>query len=143
MWDGARCRRAGVSLSVLGSWTGARRRRSEDWGVTSITDQIAAWPGLGCGPDPLADFGRECQHGNLRRACNVCEVLAERTALESRLRDTAAALRPFVDLLQHHNDRADRDDSTPVFAIDRAIITLGDLRKGRAILARLKQEGLA
>lgn len=63
-------------------------------------------------------------------------------ALEIRLRDTAAALRPFVDLLQHHNDRADRDDSTPVFAIDRAIITLGDLRKGRAILARLEQEGL-
>lgn len=102
---------------------------TEDWGVTRITDQIAAWPGLGCGPDPLADFGRECQHGNLRRACNVCEVLAERTALESRLRTTAEALREVMTWAAPMSE-APRSSRPAWF--DSA----------RAILARLKQEGL-
>lgn len=136
MWDGARCRRAGVSLSVLGSWTGARRRRSEDWGVTRITDQIAAWPGLGCGPDPLADFGRKCQHGRLRRKCEVCEVLAERTALESRLRTTAEALRAFVD--------SRRESGWVIAAGKNAEPALNKaLPDARAVLAQLEKEGLA
>lgn len=41
-------------------------------------------------------------------------------------------LRPFVALLQAHNDQG--DDSRPVFAINNALITLGDLRKLRAII---------
>ena len=122
-------------MSVLGSWTGARRRRSEDWGVTRITDQIAAWQGLGCGPDPLADFGRECQHGNLRRACNVCEVLAERTALESRLRTTAEALRAFVD--------SRRESGWAIAAGKNAGPALNKaLPDARAVLAALEKEGL-
>jgi hypothetical protein len=109
---------------------------TEDWGVTRITDQIAAWPGLGCGPDPLADFGRECQHGNLRRACNVCEVLAERTALESRLRTTAEALRAFVD--------SRRESGWVIAAGKNAEPALNKaLPDARAVLAQLEKEGLA
>ena len=118
-------------MSVLGSWTGARRRRSEDWGVTRITDQIAAWPGLGCGPDPLADFGRECQHGHLRRKCEMCEVLAERTAIEALLRTTAEALRLCQWALREPLDNWKGECERK--ALDAS----------RAILARLKQEGLA
>ena len=103
---------------------------TEDWGVTRITDQIAAWPGLGCGPDPLADFGRECQHGNLRRACNVCEVLAERTALESRLRTTAEALRAATTWAAPMRDAP--KSARPAWFDD-----------ARAVLAQLEKEGLA
>lgn len=42
-------------------------------------------------------------------------------------------LRPFVALLQAHNDQG--DDSRPVFAINDALITIGDLRKLRAIIS--------
>lgn len=52
-----------------------------------------------------------------------------------RLRD---ALRPFVALLQTHNDLDERlrsrHPSTPVFGINDATITVGDLRRARAAL---------
>jgi len=108
---------------------------TEDWGVTRITDQMKAWPGLGCGPDPLADFGRECQHGHLRRKCEVCEVLAERIAIEARLRTTAEALRKAIakaDSWTH-----DQLDGTSL--LDEA---LAELDGERAILAALEKEGL-
>lgn len=41
-------------------------------------------------------------------------------------------LRTFSALLQKHNDQG--DDARPVFAINDALITLGDLRKLRAII---------
>ena len=103
---------------------------TEDWGVTRITDQIAAWPSLDCGPDPLADFGRECQHGHLRRKCNVCEVLAERTALESRLRTTAEALRAATTWAAPMRDAP--KSARPAWFDD-----------ARAVLAQLEKEGLA
>jgi len=99
---------------------------TEDWGVTRITDQMKAWPGLGCGPDPLADFGRACQHGNLRRKCEMCEALAERTALVARLRTTAEALR-----------RLERTAGVAAMSDDPV------RTDARAVLAQLEQEGLA
>ena len=113
---------------------------TEDWCVTRITDQIAAWPGLGCGPDPLADFGRECQHGNLRRACNVCEVLAERTALESRLRTTAEALRGEVDDIDWIF--ACFPALSEVLTADQIARLCQRLTDARAVLAALEKEGL-
>lgn len=107
---------------------------TEDWGVTRITDQMKAWPGLGCGPDPLADFGRECQHGHLRRKCEVCEVLAERIAIEARLRTTADALRDALDDFVRVPYGASQEDVAYIRDFEQ---------RARAILARLEQEGLA
>lgn len=53
----------------------------------------------------------------------------------ARLRE---ALAPFAALLQDHNNFDERHvlrpDAQPVFGINEATITLGDLRKGRAVL---------
>jgi hypothetical protein len=46
------------------------------------------------------------------------------------------ALRPFEALLQQHNDRDDRHESTPIFGINDALITLGNLRAVRAAIAK-------
>ena len=42
------------------------------------------------------------------------------------------ALKPFAALLQDHNNSG--ADTKPIFAINDAIITLGDLRRAKALL---------
>lgn len=45
------------------------------------------------------------------------------------------ALAPFVALLQPHNDRNySGSDSTPIFGVNDAQITLGDLRRARDLI---------
>lgn len=58
--------------------------------------------------------------------------------------DLLEALGPFVALLQSHNDineygRPHRNDK-PVFGVNDATITVGDLRKARAALEKAKGE---
>lgn len=48
---------------------------------------------------------------------------------ESKTDPSREALKPFAALLQPHND--DGPDSKPIFAINDAMITLGDLRRAR------------
>jgi hypothetical protein len=49
------------------------------------------------------------------------------------------ALEPFAALLQPHVEaRAHRGDDTPVFRIDDAEITVGDLRRARALIEKNK-----
>ena len=117
---------------------------TEDWGVTRITDQMKAWPGLGCGPDPLADFGRKCQHGHLRHKCEVCEVLAERTAIEARLRTAAEALRDCYRELNeiHARDGLPYTSEGIKAGVSQEWFT-AVVENARAVLAQLEKEGLA
>ena len=48
------------------------------------------------------------------------------------------ALKPFAALLQPHNDKG--DGSLPVFGINDAKITVGDLRRARSALAQSKEQ---
>lgn len=68
-------------------------------------------------------------------------VMRSDEALSIRLRATAAALHPFAALLKPHH--AELPDDRPVFGIDGAVFTVGDLRNARAVLAQLEKEGLA
>ena len=47
-------------------------------------------------------------------------------------------LQPFAALLQEHNDKG--DDSHPIFGINNATITLGDLRRAQALIKQLKEQ---
>lgn len=40
------------------------------------------------GPDPI----RDCEHGQLRRSCEICELTAERDALRARVAELEAAI---------------------------------------------------
>ena len=112
--------------------------------MTRITDQMKAWPGLGCGPDPLADFGRKCQHGHLRHKCEVCEVLAERTAIEARLRTAAEALRDCYRELNeiHARDGLPYTSEGIKAGVSQEWFT-AVVENARDVLAQLEQEGLA
>ncbi|HET8689604.1 MAG TPA: hypothetical protein VFM18_23585 [Methanosarcina sp.] len=78
-------------------------------------------------------FCRPCAAGKY----DECEMRKE-----ERLRDAAPelleALEPFAKLLQSHNSKG--DDNRPVFAINDAYITLGDLRKAVSAIAKAKGE---
>lgn len=67
------------------------------------------------------------------------EVERELNAAQVELQLCAAALRPFVALLQGHH--VGRGDWEPVFAINAAQITLGDLRMARALVQRVDDLG--
>ena len=56
------------------------------------------------------------------------------STLKQQRDELAAALMPFALLLQPHNDKG--ADYLPVFAINDAAITLGDLRRANAALTR-------
>ena len=61
--------------------------------------------------------------------------------LRSLRKENAAlrdALEPFTALLQDHNDKG--ADERPVFGINDAVITLGDLRRARAALQGAKDD---
>lgn len=56
--------------------------------------------------------------------------------------DLLEALEPFAALLQSHNDANEHgdpvQDGQPIFAINGAAITIGDLRKARAAIAKAR-----
>jgi hypothetical protein len=61
---------------------------------------------------------------------------ADFDSLRRRHAEAIDALKRFAALLQDHNDRHYAgSDSTPVFAINSAEITIGDLRRIRALIA--------
>ncbi len=62
------------------------------------------------------------------------KTIDELAAARERIKVLEDALKPFVKLLQPHNDRKDRDNKTEIFGINGAYITLGDLRFARKAL---------
>lgn len=70
------------------------------------------------------------------------EIMERRSQLaeaERLIDKLVAALEPFVALLQPHVEaRAYRGDESPVFQIDNAVITVGDLRRARVVIKAAK-----
>ncbi len=59
---------------------------------------------------------------------------------EQRIDSLLKALAPFAALLQPHVEhRAHKGDATPVFGIDDAVITVGDLRLARDLIKEGKK----
>jgi hypothetical protein len=75
----------------------------------------------------LANVYQPTQGDELGANANACLIAAAPDLLE--------ALMPFVALLQEHNDRG--KDDTPVFGINHARITVGDLRRARAAVHKV------
>lgn len=71
-------------------------------------------------------------------ADEIERLRAENAERYHRLRDLSDILAPFVALLQPHNDKG--PDDTPIFGINDAKITLGDLRRARAVFNAVKEK---
>jgi hypothetical protein len=80
-------------------------------------------------------------HGSLAIACNMREAASR---ADSTIRELAEALEPLASLLQDHNDKSYTGkpvpDDQPVFAINGAMIKIGDLRKAQAALENARVE---
>lgn len=92
---------------------------TEDWGVTRITEQVAAWPSVPSSTLDNQQFYRRMS-----------------AAYSQRLRTTAEALRAFVD--------SRRESGWAIAAGKNAGPALNKaLPDARAVLAQLEKEGLA
>lgn len=113
---------------------------TEDWCVTRITDQMKAWPEK---PPEITRDGayrvyksHRYTHYDDGSSAETLYQTDRAEALEARLRTTAEALRTFID--------SKRETGWAISAGENAGPALNKaLPNARAILARLKKEGLA
>ncbi len=102
------------------NWTGETATEAQSWEQWDI-EQVQA-PRRDLAISEAYDVFKETGK-TPRELLNAHEELVE-------------ALKPFEKLLQDHNDKG--KDDIPVFGVNSVLITLGDLRKARAILAKLE-----
>lgn len=79
------------------------------------------------------DFGEK---KDLAAKANKLQI--EQLRLIAAAPELLEALEPFAKLLQEHNAKG--PDDRPIFAINDAVITLGDLRRAVASIAKAKGE---
>lgn len=88
-------------------------------------------PSSPTGSQGYVDMAYKMGHRDARHA--AAEIAADGDAL---IEELAKAMAPFCALLQQHNQAG--DDLRPIFAINDARITLGDLRRASAALAKAR-----
>ena len=84
--------------------------------------------------DAIDDIDELRTSRDLNHAMAKC-ALDQRDALLAKLAVAVEALRPFADLLQGHHDLL--SDDYPIFGINNALFTAGDLRHAAEALAKI------
>jgi len=100
--------------------------------VSDITERLQdSISGNYFSPRMLADAIDDIDELN----ATIARLESERDALLAKLQVAVEALRPFADLLQGHHDLL--SDDYPIFGINNALFTAGDLRHAAEALAKI------